>query len=156
VIAARSAFAAMDPGLEGVAATLGRAPLFVFFRVSLPVARPAILSGLLLAWLRAFGEFGATVMVAHHPYSLPVYTYVAFGAQVLRAMLPVLIPTLALALAVMALSPLAARRDSEKPVASPAKSLPDIGPHAATRRIKPAKAKSTDLALQLTKKLGNF
>ena len=81
IIAARSSFAAIDPVLEGVAATLGRRPLYVFFRVSVPIAWPAILSGLLLAWLRAFGEFGATVMVAYHPYSLPVYTYVAFGAQ---------------------------------------------------------------------------
>jgi len=89
IIAARSAFAAIDPGLEGVAATLGRRPLYVFFRVSMPIARPAIVSGLLLAWLRAFGEFGATVMVAYHPYSLPVYTYVAFGSQGLPAMLPV-------------------------------------------------------------------
>ncbi len=94
IIAARSAFAAIDPGLEGVAATLGRGPLSVFFRVSMPIARPAIMSGLLLAWLRAFGEFGATVMVAYHPYSLPVYTYVAFGSQGLPAMLPVLVPTL--------------------------------------------------------------
>ena len=104
IIASRSAFAAMDPALEGVAETLGRSPLEVFWRVSLPVVWPALLSGLLLAWLRAFGEFGATVMVAYHPYSLPVYTYVAFGAQGLPAMLPVLLPALALAFAVMALS----------------------------------------------------
>ncbi|MGA7958907.1 MAG: ABC transporter permease subunit, partial [Xanthobacteraceae bacterium] len=110
IIAARSAFAAMDPGLEGVAATLGRGPLYVFFRVSMPIARPAILSGLLLAWLRAFGEFGATVMVAYHPYSLPVYTYVAFGSQGLPAMLPVLVPTLALAVAIMVLSTLGGNR----------------------------------------------
>ena len=104
VIAARSAFTAMDPAIEDVAATLGRRPFEVFWRVSLPVARPSLLAGLLLAWLRAFGEFGATVMVAYHPYSLPVYTYVAFGAQGLPAMLPVLLPALVLALAVMALS----------------------------------------------------
>ena len=104
IIAARSAFAAMDPAIEDVAATLGRRPLEVFSRVSLPVAGPSLLAGLLLAWLRAFGEFGATVMVAYHPYSLPVYTYVAFGAQGLPAMLPVLLPALVLALAVMALS----------------------------------------------------
>jgi molybdate transport system permease protein len=102
IIAARSAFAAIDPSLEEVAATLGRKPLEVFLRVGLPIARPALLSGLLLAWLRAFGEFGATVMVAYHPYSLPVYTYVAFGAQGLPAMLPVLLPALVLALLVMA------------------------------------------------------
>ena len=98
IIAARSAFAAIDPLLEDVAATLGRGPLYVFFRVSVPIAWPAIVSGLLLAWLRAFGEFGATVMVAYHPYSLPVYTYVAFGSQGLPAMLPVLLPALVLAL----------------------------------------------------------
>jgi ABC-type sugar transport system ATPase subunit/ABC-type sulfate transport system permease component len=104
VIAARSAFASIDPLLEGVGATLGRRPLEVFFRITLPMAWPAVLSGMLLAWLRAFGEFGATVMVAYHPYSLPVYTYVAFGAQGLPAMLPVLLPTLVLALLVLALS----------------------------------------------------
>ena len=114
IIAARSGFAAMDPVLEGVAATLGRKPLDVFLRVSLPIAWPAILSGLLLAWLRGFGEFGATVMVAYHPYSLPVYTYVAFGAQGLPAMLPVLLPTLLVALAVMALSGIIAGRGTSR------------------------------------------
>ncbi len=50
----------------------------MFRRVSLPLAWRAIWAGVLLTWLRAFGEFGATVMLAYHPYSLPVYTYVAF------------------------------------------------------------------------------
>jgi ABC-type Fe3+/spermidine/putrescine transport system ATPase subunit/ABC-type sulfate transport system permease component len=104
IIASRSAFAAIDPTLEAVAQTLGRRPLEVFLRVSLPIARPGLLAGLLLAWLRAFGEFGATVMVAYHPYSLPVYTYVAFGAQGLPAMLPVLTPALLLAFAILLLS----------------------------------------------------
>ena len=104
IIAARSAFAAIDPVLEGVAATLGRRPLEVFWRVSLPLAWPWLLSGMLLAWLRAFGEFGATVMVAYHPYSLPVYTYVAFGSQGLPSMLPILLPTLLAAGIIMASS----------------------------------------------------
>ncbi len=155
IIAARSAFAAMDPGLEGVAATLGRDPLYVFFHVSLPIARPAILSGLLLAWLRAFGEFGATVMVAYHPYSLPVYTYVAFGSQGLPAMLPVLVPTLALAVAIMVLSALAGNRAGSRAAAaaSPA-ALPDAMPDITKRA--PAKTRAVDLDLQLQKRLGNF
>jgi molybdate transport system permease protein len=107
IIAARSAFAALDPVLEDVAATLGHTAASRFFRVLLPAAWPAIGAGLGLAWLRAFGEFGATVMVAYHPYSLPVYTYVLFGSQGLPAMLPVLLPTLAVAIAFAAL---AARR----------------------------------------------
>jgi molybdate transport system permease protein len=84
IIAARSSFVAIDPVLEGVAATLGRGPIETFFRVSLPMARQTIAAGLLLSWLRAFGEFGATVMVAYHPYSLPVYTYVALARKACR------------------------------------------------------------------------
>jgi len=104
IIAARSAFAAVDPLYEDVAATLGHRAGSRFFRVTLPVAWPAISAGLALAWLRAFGEFGATVMVAYHPYSLPVYTYVVFGGQGLPAMMPLLLPTLAIAIACAALS----------------------------------------------------
>jgi molybdate transport system permease protein len=110
IIAARSAFAAVDPVLEGVAASLGHHRLAIFFRISLPLAWPAARSGLLLAWLRAFGEFGATVMVAYHPYSLPVYTYVTFGSEGLPAMLPVLLPALAAALIVMGLAGAGTRR----------------------------------------------
>jgi molybdate transport system permease protein len=104
IIAAKSAFASVDPVLDDVAATLGHHAGGRFFRVMLPVAWPAIRAGLALAWLRAFGEFGATVMVAYHPYSLPVYTYVVFGGQGLPAMMPLLLPTLAIAILCAALS----------------------------------------------------
>ncbi len=110
IIAARSAFAAIDPALEDVAATLGHTPAAVFRRVGLPLAARGIAAGLLLTWLRAFGEFGATVMVAYHPYSLPVYSYIAFGSEGLPAMLPILLPTLAVAALVMAASLRAERR----------------------------------------------
>ena len=94
IVAARSAFASVDRDLEHVAATLGHRSWARFFKVSLPLAWPTILAGLLLAWLRAMGEFGATVMVAYHPYSLPVFTFVSFGSQGLAQMLPILVPTL--------------------------------------------------------------
>jgi ABC-type Fe3+/spermidine/putrescine transport system ATPase subunit/ABC-type sulfate transport system permease component len=104
IVAARSAFTSVDPVLEDVAATMGRGRLVTFIKVSLPLAWSAIRAGLLLSWLRAFGEFGATVMVAYHPYSLPVYTYVAFGSQGLPVMMPVLLPALAAAIVVFALT----------------------------------------------------
>ncbi|WP_158904741.1 ATP-binding cassette domain-containing protein [Burkholderia sp. L27(2015)] len=104
IVAARSGFGALDPGLEDVAATLGHGPWRCFISISLPLAWATIRAGLLLSWLRGFGEFGATVMVAYHPYSLPVYTYVAFGGQGLPAMLPLLVPTLAIAIAVALLA----------------------------------------------------
>lgn len=152
IIAARSAFSSIDPVLEDVAATLGRGPLYVFFRVSVPIAWPAIVSGLLLAWLRAFGEFGATVMVAYHPYSLPVYTYVAFGSQGLPAMLPVLLPAIALALVIMLLSGLATAPSRRAPAVE---DLPNNGAPAQPRA--PAiTTGAADLALAIERRLGSF
>jgi ABC-type Fe3+/spermidine/putrescine transport system ATPase subunit/ABC-type sulfate transport system permease component len=115
IIAARAAFAAVDPVLEDVAATLGHGPRRRFLRVSLPLAWPMIASGMLMCWLRAFGEFGATVLVAYHPYSLPVYTYVAFGSEGLPAMLPVLMPTLATAIGMIMLGEWLRRRHRTRP-----------------------------------------
>jgi ABC-type Fe3+/spermidine/putrescine transport system ATPase subunit/ABC-type sulfate transport system permease component len=104
VIVARAAFAAVDPALEDVAASLGHGRLARFWRVAVPAALPGIGAGLLLAWLRSFGEFGATVILAYHPYSLPVYTFVQFDATGLPAtMLPIAL-ALAAALAVLVLS----------------------------------------------------
>ena len=88
VIAARSAFETVDPRLTEVAATLGHGGWSRFWRVSLPMAGPGIRAGLLLAWLRAFGEFGATVIMAYHPYSLPVFTFVQFSSTGLPTALP--------------------------------------------------------------------
>jgi molybdate transport system permease protein len=62
--AARAAFENVDPQLEDAARTLGIGELAVFFRVSLPLAWRGILSGVLLSFARALGEFGATLMVA--------------------------------------------------------------------------------------------
>jgi molybdate transport system permease protein len=79
IIAARSAFASVDPALEETAATLGHRSIARFFLVSLRIAGPGIRAGLLLTWLRAIGEYGATVLLAYHPYSMPVFTYVRFS-----------------------------------------------------------------------------
>ena len=60
----RTALEEIPAPLESAARTLGTRPWRVFFRVSLPLARRGIGSGLLLGFSRALGEFGATVMVA--------------------------------------------------------------------------------------------
>jgi molybdate transport system permease protein len=135
VVAARSAFAAADRSLEDVAASLGHGAASRFFRVALPQAGPAVAAGLLLAWLRAMGEFGATVMLAYHPYSLPVFTYVSFGSEGLPAMLPILLPTLAAVLLGVAAIALLQRRPRRTGAA-----------HAAARRIAQVAAASPERA----------
>ena len=64
VRSARTAFEEVDPRLVALARTLGCGPAAAFFRVSLPLARRGILAGTVLAFSRALGEFGATIMVA--------------------------------------------------------------------------------------------
>jgi molybdate transport system permease protein len=62
--AARAAFENVDPQWEDAARTLRLSEWSIFLRVSLPLAWRGILAGLLLAFARALGEFGATLMVA--------------------------------------------------------------------------------------------
>ena len=61
---ARAAFESVDSHLENAARTLGSSELRIFFRVTLPLAWRGILAGTMLAFARAMGEFGATLMVA--------------------------------------------------------------------------------------------
>lgn len=60
----RTAFEEVPRHLEEAAATLGKTPWKVFWRVSVPLARRGIAAGLMLGFARALGEFGATMMVA--------------------------------------------------------------------------------------------
>lgn len=61
---ARAAFEGVDPVLENAGRVLGLAEWAVFFRITLPLAWRGVLAGVLLAFARALGEFGATLMVA--------------------------------------------------------------------------------------------
>jgi molybdate transport system permease protein len=62
--AAAAAFQTVDEKLEQVARTMGASEWRVFWTVSFPLAWPGILAGLVLAFARALGEFGATLMLA--------------------------------------------------------------------------------------------
>lgn len=62
--AARAGFQSVDQDLERVAYTLGHSPFSTFLRVTVPLALPALLSGAVMTWARALGEFGATIMFA--------------------------------------------------------------------------------------------
>ncbi|HEY3567204.1 MAG TPA: molybdate ABC transporter permease subunit [Thermoanaerobaculia bacterium] len=64
VRSARSAFEEIDPRLPAVARTLGRGPFRAFYQVELPLAWRGVAAGAVLAFARALGEFGATILVA--------------------------------------------------------------------------------------------
>jgi molybdate transport system permease protein len=75
---ARAAFAGVDRELEEVSRLMGANRLQVFWHISLPLASRGIASGVLLAFARALGEFGATVMVLgiqESTRTLPIFVY---------------------------------------------------------------------------------
>jgi len=64
VRASRIAFEEVPLRLEQIARTLGASPMRVFFTVTLPLAKRGVIGGILLAFARSLGEFGATILVA--------------------------------------------------------------------------------------------
>ena len=125
VVIARSAFRAVDPSLGEVAATLGRGPLARFLRVDVPAAADGLRTGMILMWLRAFGEYGTVVVLAYHPYSLPVYVDNLFSSGPLSlAEAPTI---LAFGVAVLAIAAVRVRRPPRvrrRPVPAPRPPVP--------------------------------
>src|SRR5450432_1852746 len=77
----KAAFATMERELEDVARLMGASPLEIFWHVSLPIARRGIGSGVLLAFARSLGEFGATVMIlgiSPSRQTLPIRIYLDY------------------------------------------------------------------------------
>jgi molybdate transport system permease protein len=64
VRSARVAFEGVNPRFEQIARTLGAGPWRVFFTITIPLAARGIVAGMILAFARALGEFGATIMIA--------------------------------------------------------------------------------------------
>lgn len=81
----KAAFQGVDPNLEDAARTLGAGEGKVFFTVTLPLAWPGLVAGLILSFSRALGEFGATIMVAGNipgkTQTLPLAIYFAAEAN---------------------------------------------------------------------------
>ncbi len=78
VNSARIGFDGVDPNLEKVARILGAGPWSVFGRVTLPIARKGILTGLMLTYARSISEFGAVIILAYYPMTAPVKIYDLF------------------------------------------------------------------------------
>lgn len=81
VVTVEGALRGMDVRHEGAAATLGASRWTVLRRVTLPMVAPSLRSGVVLAWARAFGEFGATITFAGNlqgrTQTLPLAVFVA-------------------------------------------------------------------------------
>lgn len=114
VRAARSGFSRVDRELEEAAADLGASPPRVLWSITLPMARPSIIAGTVLAWARAVGEFGATIMfagsIAGRTETMPLAVYGRYEAGDLNTALVLAVILLGSALLVLMAARLSAGR----------------------------------------------
>jgi molybdate transport system permease protein len=95
--AARAAFEGVEANLEKAGRAMGYSRWTVFARVTLPLAWPGMLAGMMLAFARAMGEFGATLMVAGNipgrtqTVSIAIYEAVNAGNDALATMLVIVV-----------------------------------------------------------------
>jgi molybdate transport system permease protein len=104
LLPARAAFAEVQRELEDVARLMGAGRIAVFWHVSLPLARRGIAGGLLLAFARALGEFGATVMVfgvARKTLPVLIWYYNEFAGM--NSAVPAVCVLLAISLIIMSI-----------------------------------------------------
>ena len=113
--AARAAFEDADPRMVLAARTLGASELEIFLRISLPLAGRGVVAGLMLAFARAMGEFGATLMIAGNlpgktqTLSIAVYDAVQAGNDAQALWLTLLISVVCMLVLVMSSRLLQAR-----------------------------------------------
>ncbi len=98
VLGAQAAFAAVEPAIEEQAALLGDRPSRVARRVTLPLAAPGLAMALAVAWARAMGAFGAVVIIAYHPFGIPLQIWTTLQETGLPTALPFALVLLVVAL----------------------------------------------------------
>ncbi|UPM42965.1 ABC transporter permease [Halocatena salina] len=91
VVTSLAAFSGVDPTLEDASRSLGKDRLTTVYRITLPLAMPGVVAGMALAFARAMGEFGATMIMAYHPETMPVRIWLAFSARGVDTAFPIAI-----------------------------------------------------------------
>jgi molybdate transport system permease protein len=110
---AKAAFASVDSEFEDIAALMGANRWQVFWHVALPIARRGIVSGQMLAFARALGEFGATVMVfGWRPgrLTMPISIYSAYEQGRIGEALPTVLAMVAICFVLLIMVNKAARQ----------------------------------------------
>ena len=91
----------VSPEMEKVARSLGASRSQVFTDIHLPMASRGILTGCLLSWARSLSEFGAVVVLAYYPKTVPVYLNEVLVMDGLSAVLPIVAVLIVLTFAIL-------------------------------------------------------
>ena len=75
ILLSQSAFESVDKSYEKVSRVLGKSRFQTFLQVTLPLAKTGILAGIIMSWIRAVGELGATMMLAYNPHTISIQIF---------------------------------------------------------------------------------
>lgn len=110
ILTAKAGFEEVPIELKEATRILGGGFWHNFWYVCVPLAKSAIFSGIALTFARAVGEFGATMIMAYHPYTLPVDIWVQFTSGGLNSVIPITAVVTIFAFLIALLSSLGNRR----------------------------------------------
>jgi molybdate/tungstate transport system permease protein len=112
ILASMAAFDSIDKSLENVARVLGKRNLEVFVRISIPLAKKGILVGIMMTWIRAIGELGATLMLAYNPHTISIQIYEDNAIGGLSQAIPGIILSILLSIALIIVYSLIVKKSS--------------------------------------------
>jgi molybdate/tungstate transport system permease protein len=75
ILLSQSAFESVDQSYEKVSRVLGKSRFQTFLHVTLPLAKTGVMAGIIMSWVRAVGELGATMMLAYNPHSISIQIF---------------------------------------------------------------------------------
>jgi molybdate/tungstate transport system permease protein len=75
ILASQAAFESVDESYEKIARVLSKTRLETFFKISLPLAKTGIILGVIMSWVRAVGELGATMMMTYNPHTISIQIF---------------------------------------------------------------------------------
>jgi len=98
ILTSQASFESVDESYEMVARVLGKSEIETFIHVTLPLAKTGLIIGILLTWVRAIGELGATMMMSYNPHTVSIQIFEDNAIGGLRQAMPDIIAVIILAI----------------------------------------------------------
>ncbi len=114
ILASQSAFESVDESYEKIARILGKRKIEVFIKITLPLAKKGIIVGIIMTWIRAVGELGATLMMAYNPHTISIQIFEDNAIGGLRQAIPSIILVILLSVVVIFLFSLTVKMLEDK------------------------------------------
>jgi molybdate/tungstate transport system permease protein len=113
ILASVAAFDSVDKSLENIVRVLGKRNVEVFARISIPLAKKGILVGMMMTWIRAVGELGATLMLVYNPHTISIQIYEDNAVGGLSQAIPGIILSISLSIVLIIVYSMIVKKSSD-------------------------------------------